>query len=99
MSDRPNPPHGQGPAANRYQETLPPQQAGPHRATQAGPAGPGAPPRMPVLPVKVGSFVLQKLLGRGGMSLTFLGHRDGQPDEKVVVKLPLNDDEVTLRRF
>src|SRR5262249_15071568 len=95
MSSQPNPVRGPN-AASRFQETLLP----------GGMATPGVPNRilssgvaLPNLPLVVGDFVIQEVLARGGMSLTFLGIVRDEPNRKVVVKVPLREDADTVERL
>lgn len=52
----------------------------------------------PDLPFTIPPITIEKLLARGGMSLTYLGHAK-KVDDRVVVKIPLWHDPATLNRF
>ena len=51
------------------------------------------------LPFTAGNFQADELLARGGMSITYLGHKCDDPAEKVVIKIPDMNSPRTVSMF
>ena len=51
------------------------------------------------LPFMAGDFLATDILAKGGMSITYLGHRNNKPSEKVVIKIPDLKSSKTVTMF